>query len=154
MEKLIHETAVIDTPAQIGEGTRIWHFSHVMKEACIGTDCNIGQNVFIGFGVRIGDRVKIQNNVSVYSGVEIGDDVFLGPSCGFTNVQRPSAAIEKKDQFATTRVKKGAGFILSGRVNAATGPSGPATLPVQIHGTGPPKDVRVLTAASITALRK
>ncbi|MGD8317532.1 MAG: acyltransferase [Myxococcales bacterium] len=103
----IHETAVVDEGATVGAGTRIWHFSHVCAGAAIGDGCTLGQNVFIGAGVRIGDRVKIQNNVSVYTGVTIAEDVFLGPSCVFTNVLTPRAHVERKDDFAPTTVARG-----------------------------------------------
>ena len=104
----VHETAVVDEPVSIGEGTKIWHFSHIMSGAEIGERCNIGQNVFIGSRARIGDNVKIQNNVSVYDGVAIEDDVFCGPSCVFTNVIRPRSAFPRKDRgFDKTLVKKG-----------------------------------------------
>jgi UDP-2-acetamido-3-amino-2,3-dideoxy-glucuronate N-acetyltransferase len=104
-----HETAVVDEPADIGPGSRIWHFSHVMPDAIIGSGCTIGQNVFIGAGVKIGDNVKIQNNVSVYEGVEIEDDVFCGPSCVFTNVKRPRSAFPREARnFEKTLIRKGA----------------------------------------------
>lgn len=102
-----HETAVIDPGCTIGEGTRIWHFSHIMRDCVIGKNCNIGQNVFIASGVRLGNNVKIQNNVSLYTGVICEDDVFLGPSCVFTNVINPRSAISRKDQFQTTYLHKG-----------------------------------------------
>jgi len=104
---VIHETAVVDEGARLGEGTRVWHFTHVSSGSTLGAGCVLGQNVFIGPGVVIGDRVKIQNNVSVYSGVTIADDVFLGPSCVFTNVLTPRAHVERKDEFARTPVGKG-----------------------------------------------
>ena len=104
----VHPTAVIDQPCRIGAGTRIWHFSHVMKDCCIGERCNIGQNVLISSGCQVGDNVKIQNNVSVYSGVTIEDDVFLGPSAVFTNVINPRAYIERKSEYRATRVGRGA----------------------------------------------
>lgn len=107
-DQLIHITAVIDTGAQIGEGTRIWHFSHVMPRAIIGRDCNIGQNVFVDNNAVIGNAVKIQNNVSVYQGVELEDDVFVGPSVVFTNVINPRSFIERKAEFKKIWVKKGA----------------------------------------------
>lgn len=107
-ESLIHPTAIIDSGAEIGPGTRIWHFSHVMRGARIGKDCILGQNVFVGNGVRIGNGVKIQNNVSVYEGVEIEDSVFCGPSMVFTNVINPRSGIERKKEFKKTLVKKGA----------------------------------------------
>lgn len=103
-----HETAVVDAGCQIGEGTRIWHFSHIMKGCEIGAYCNIGQNVVVSPGVVLGNNVKIQNNVSVYTGVICEDDVFLGPSCVFTNVINPRSAIVRKDQYKKTIVKKGA----------------------------------------------
>ena len=103
-----HPTAVIDAGAQIGEGTRIWHFSHVMPTAVIGNKCNIGQNVYIDNNTIIGNNVKIQNNVSVYNGVELEDDVFAGPSMVFTNVINPRSFIERKTEFKKTLVKKGA----------------------------------------------
>ena len=103
-----HETAVIDDGCHIGEGTKIWHFSHVMSGADIGEKCNIGQNVVISPGVVLGNNVKVQNNVSLYTGVECEDDVFLGPSCVFTNVTNPRSAVIRRDQYSRTRVKKGA----------------------------------------------
>lgn len=103
-----HETAVIDEGAIIGEGTSIWHFSHLMTGCKIGNRCNIGQNVFIGNDVVLGNNVKVQNNVSLYSGVICEDDVFLGPSCVFTNVINPRSAVSRKNEFKKTLVKKGA----------------------------------------------
>jgi len=103
-----HETAYIDEDCIIGEGTKIWHFSHVMSDCVIGKDCNIGQNVVISPDVVLGNNVKIQNNVSLYTGVVCGDDVFLGPSCVFTNVINPRSAINRRDQYAKTKVGKGA----------------------------------------------
>ena len=103
-----HISAIIDEGAQIGDGTNIWHFCHVMPTAVIGKDCNIGQNVFIDNDVVIGNRVKIQNNVSVYNGVTCEDDVFIGPSVVFTNVLNPRSAIERKHEFKKTIVRKGA----------------------------------------------
>lgn len=107
-DTLIHPTAVIDEGCTIGEGTRIWHFSHVMHGARVGKSCNIGQNVVISPGAIVGDRVKIQNNVSVYTGVTVEDDVFLGPSCVFTNVINPRSFISRKDEFRPTIVRRGA----------------------------------------------
>lgn len=104
----IDPTAVIDQPCKIGEGTSIWHFSHVMPRAVIGTHCVLGQNVFVGPRVRIGNRVKLQNNVSVYTGVTLEDDVFCGPSMVFTNVINPRSAISRKHEFLPTLVKQGA----------------------------------------------
>ena len=106
--QLIHPTAIIDGGAQIGEGTRIWHFCHVMPRAVIGMDCNIGQNVFVDNNAIIGNGVKIQNNVSVYQGVVLEDGVFVGPSAVFTNVINPRSFIERKTEFKTILVKKGA----------------------------------------------
>ena len=103
-----HATAVVEPGAVVGEGTRIWHFSHVMPGARIGRGCNLGQNVYVGRGVRIGDGVKIQNNVSVYEAVELEDHVFCGPSAVFTNVLEPRSEIERKDEFRRTLVRRGA----------------------------------------------
>ena len=110
MEKnyFVHESSYVDDGCEIGEGTKIWHFSHVMKGSKIGPKCNIGQNVVISPGVVLGEGVKIQNNVSVYTGVVCEDGVFLGPSCVFTNVINPRAFIERKDEYRATTVKKGA----------------------------------------------
>ena len=103
----VHETAVVDADVQIGQGSKVWHFSHIMPHCSLGANCILGQNVFLGASVTIGSGVKIQNNVSVYSGVEIEDDVFLGPSMVFTNVNAPRSFIEQKN-YARTVVKKGA----------------------------------------------
>ncbi|MDR2918902.1 MAG: acetyltransferase [Tannerella sp.] len=103
-----HESAVIDDGCTIGDGTKIWHFSHIMGGCTIGQSCSIGQNVVISPGVVIGNRVKIQNNVSVYTGVICEDDVFLGPSCVFTNVITPRSAISRRNQFKETFVERGA----------------------------------------------
>lgn len=102
-----HETAIIDSGVHIGEGTKVWHFSHIMSGANLGSNCNLGQNVFVATGVEIGSNVKIQNNVSVYSGVTLEDNVFLGPSMVFTNVNTPRSFVERKD-YSKTRVGKGA----------------------------------------------
>jgi UDP-2-acetamido-3-amino-2,3-dideoxy-glucuronate N-acetyltransferase len=104
----IHPKSVVDDAVTIGEGTKVWHFSHISAQAIIGKNCVIGQNVFIGKGVKIGNGVKIQNNVSVFEGVEIEDDVFIGPSVVFTNVINPRAFIERKNEFLKTVIKKGA----------------------------------------------
>ena len=104
----VHPTAVIDEPCSIGEGSKIWHFCHVMKGARIGERCILGQNVFIANDVVIGNNVKIQNNVSVYTGVVLEDDVFCGPSCVFTNVVNPRSHVSRKDEFRPTVVRKGA----------------------------------------------
>ena len=104
----IHETAVVDEPVEIGEDTRIWHFTHVMPGARIGRSCILGQNVYVDRDVVIGDRCKIQNNVSVYKGVTLESDVFCGPSMVFTNVVNPRAFIERKHEFQPILVKRGA----------------------------------------------
>lgn len=104
----VHESAYVDEPCQIGAGTKIWHFAHVLANTVIGKDCVLGQNVVAGPGVTIGDNVKIQNNVSIYKGVTLEDGVFCGPSCVFTNVNNPRAEIERKDEFRATLVKRGA----------------------------------------------
>ena len=103
-----HPTAVVDDGAQVGDGTRIWHFCHVMPGAVIGAGCNLGQNVVVMSGTRIGDNVKIQNNVSIYEGVELEDDVFCGPSCVFTNVMNPRSHVSRKDEYRRTLVRRGA----------------------------------------------
>ncbi|MAZ77384.1 MAG: N-acetyltransferase [Legionellaceae bacterium] len=103
-----HETAIIDQGAQIGEGSRIWHWVHVCSTAEIGSYCSLGQNVYVGNKVKIGDRVKIQNNVSVYDCVTLEDEVFCGPSMVFTNVINPRSAIERKHEYKPTLVKRGA----------------------------------------------
>ncbi len=108
MGAYVHPTAVIDDDVELGDGTRVWHFVHVSRGARIGADCVLGQNVYVGPGVRLGNGVKVQNNVSIYEGVEIADHVFLGPSCVFTNVLTPRAGVERKDEFVTTRVDRGA----------------------------------------------
>ena len=103
-----HETAVIDKGASIGAGTKIWHFSHIMPGAELGERCNIGQNVVVSPGVVLGANVKVQNNVSIYEGVTCDDDVFLGPSCVFTNVTNPRSAVNRRGQYARTHVGRGA----------------------------------------------
>jgi UDP-2-acetamido-3-amino-2,3-dideoxy-glucuronate N-acetyltransferase len=108
MSYFAHETAIIDEGCTIGEGTKIWHFSHVMPNCTIGEKCNIGQNVVISPEVILGKNVKIQNNVSIYTGVICEDDVFLGPSMVFTNVINPRSAVNRKNEYAKTIVKKGA----------------------------------------------
>jgi UDP-2-acetamido-3-amino-2,3-dideoxy-glucuronate N-acetyltransferase len=104
----LHPSAVIDEGAQVGEGTRVWHFCHLMPKSKIGSNCILGQNVFIDNDVILGNGVKVQNNVSVYKGVVIEDDVFLGPSMVFTNVINPRSFIERKDEFRKTIIRKGA----------------------------------------------
>jgi len=103
-----HATAIIDEGAEIGEGTAIWQFTHIMPGAKIGTHCNLGQNVVVLPGAVLGNNVKVQNNVSIYTGVICGDDVFLGPGCVFTNVINPRSTIVRKHEYATTIVEKGA----------------------------------------------
>ncbi|MBK9222700.1 MAG: N-acetyltransferase [Saprospiraceae bacterium] len=103
-----HPTAIIDDGCIIGEGTKIWHFSHIMPKCTIGKNCNIGQNVVISPDVILGNNVKVQNNVSIYTGVICEDDVFLGPSMVFTNVINPRSAVNRKNQYARTTVRKGA----------------------------------------------
>jgi UDP-2-acetamido-3-amino-2,3-dideoxy-glucuronate N-acetyltransferase len=103
-----HPTAVIDEGCEIGEGTKIWHFSHIMPNCKLGKNCNIGQNVVISPGVTLGNNVKAQNNISIYTGVTCDDDVFLGPSMVFTNVINPRSAIVRKHEYAATHVGKGA----------------------------------------------
>ena len=104
----IHESSFIDDNVEIGPGTKIWHFSHILKDCIIGNDCSFGQNVVIGRSVIIGNKVKIQNNVSVYEGVTLEDGVFCGPSCVFTNVNNPRSKIVRKNEFQKTLVKEGA----------------------------------------------
>lgn len=108
MNYFAHETAVVDEGCNIGEGTKIWHFSHIMPNCTIGEGCNIGQNVVVSPGVILGKNVKIQNNVSIYTGVICEDDVFLGPSMVFTNVINPRSAVNRKEEYAKTIVRKGA----------------------------------------------
>ncbi len=107
-ENFIHPTAIIDEGAKIASRTKIWHFTHIMPEVLIGTDCSIGQNCFLGKKVVVGNGVKIQNNVSLYEGVVIEDDVFIGPSAVFTNVINPRSFVNRKDEFKTTYIMKGA----------------------------------------------
>lgn len=104
----VHETAVIDPPCEIGTGTKIWHFSHVMSGSIIGESCNIGQNVVVSPQVVLGNNVKVQNNVSIYTGVICEEDVFLGPSMVFTNIKNPRSAIVRRDKYQKTWVKRGA----------------------------------------------
>ena len=107
-EYFIHPTAVVDEPMDIGEGTQIWHFSHIMSGSTIGKNCNIGQNVFIASSVILGNNIKVQNNVSIYDGVILEDDVFCGPSMVFTNVFNPRSFISRKKEFRKTVVGRGA----------------------------------------------
>jgi len=104
----VHESSYVDLPCQIGKGSKIWHFSHIMKDSVIGENCNIGQNVVVSPKVQLGNNVKIQNNVSIYTGVICEDDVFLGPSMVFTNVINPRSGVIRKDEYMNTIVKKGA----------------------------------------------
>ncbi len=108
MNYYAHETALVDEGCTIGEGTKIWHFSHIMPNCTLGKHCNIGQNVVISPQVTLGNNVKVQNNVSIYTGVSCDDDVFLGPSMVFTNVINPRSAINRRDEYAKTHVGKGA----------------------------------------------
>jgi UDP-2-acetamido-3-amino-2,3-dideoxy-glucuronate N-acetyltransferase len=103
-----HETAVVDSGAEIGQGTKIWHFSHIMTNSKLGENCNIGQNVVVSPEVVLGKNVKVQNNVSIYTGVTCEDDVFLGPSCVFTNVTNPRSGVNRRGEYSKTLVKKGA----------------------------------------------
>lgn len=104
----VHETALVDNGVEIGEGSRIWHFCHLLTGTRLGRDCVLGQNVMVGPRVSIGDGCKVQNNVSLYEGVTLEDDVFCGPSCVFTNVLTPRAFVERKDEFRPTLVRRGA----------------------------------------------
>jgi len=103
----IHNSSYVDLPCDIGKDTKIWHFSHIMKNVKIGENCNIGQNVFVASDVKIGNNVKIQNNVSIYKGVELKDGVFCGPSCVFTNVINPRSEVSRKSEYAETIVGRG-----------------------------------------------
>ncbi|MFC4931137.1 acyltransferase [Massilia sp. GCM10023247] len=104
----VHPSAIVDEGATLGAGTRVWHFAHVCAGARVGDACSLGQNVFVGNDVRIGNHVKIQNNVSVYDAVTLEDDVFCGPSMVFTNVHNPRAAVERKNEYRRTLVRRGA----------------------------------------------
>jgi len=104
----VHESSYVDEPCVIGDDTKVWHFSHIMKDSVIGSKCNIGQNVVVSPGCRIGNNVKIQNNVSVYTGVILEDDVFCGPSMVFTNVINPRSHVERKNEYKETLVRQGA----------------------------------------------
>ena len=108
MAAFIHESSYVDEGAVIGEGTRIWHFCHILSGAVVGERCNIGQNVVIMGGARLGNNVKVQNNVSIYDGVELEDDVFCGPSMVFTNVSTPRSHVSRRDQYERTLVRRGA----------------------------------------------
>ena len=104
----VHESSYVDAGAEVGAGTKIWHFCHIMPRARIGRNCNFGQNVLVASDVTLGDNVKVQNNVSIYTGVVIEDDVFLGPSMVFTNVVNPRSHVLRKDEYRVTRVRRGA----------------------------------------------
>ena len=108
MDYFAHESAIIDEGCDIGAGTKIWHFSHIMPGCVLGPNCNVGQNVVISPDVVLGANVKVQNNVSIYTGVTCEDDVFLGPSMVFTNVINPRSAVNRRGQYAKTTVRKGA----------------------------------------------
>ena len=103
----VHESSYVDQGAQIGAGTKVWHFCHIMPGAVIGERCNLGQNVVVMSGARLGDNVKVQNNVSIYEGVELEDDVFCGPSCVFTNVLNPRSHVSRKHEYQKTLVRRG-----------------------------------------------
>ena len=104
----VHDSSYVDDGAVVGSGTKIWHFCHVMPEAVIGENCNLGQNVVVMSRVTVGNNVKIQNNVSLYEGVILEDDVFCGPSCVFTNVSTPRSHVNRRNDYAQTRVRRGA----------------------------------------------
>ena len=104
----VHETAIVDDGAEIGEGTRIWHWCHIMKGAVVGENCNIGENAFIESGVVLGNHVKVKNNVALYTGFKCEDNVFIGPNAVFTNVANPRSFIERKAEFKETNIKEGA----------------------------------------------
>ncbi len=108
MNYFVHESSYVDDNCSIGDGTKIWHFSHIMSGAILGEDCNLGQNVVVGAGVILGKNVRVQNNVSIYEGVSCEDDVFLGPSVVLTNVINPRSAVSRKAEFKHTLIKKGA----------------------------------------------
>ena len=107
-EPFVHPTAVVDEGAELGPRTKVWHFCHVMPGAVLGAGCNLGQNVFVSGTARLGENVKVQNNVSIYDGVTCEDDVFLGPSCVFTNVSTPRSAVNRRGQYEKTHVGRGA----------------------------------------------
>lgn len=106
-EYFAHETAIVDQPVEIGSGTKIWHFCHIMAHAKIGKGCSFGQNVFVASGVELGNNVKVQNNVSIYEGVSCEDNVFLGPSMVFTNVINPRSGVNRRADYATTHLERG-----------------------------------------------
>jgi len=135
---LIDPRATVDSGAQIGRGTKIWHFCHVMSGARIGEDCVLGQNVFVGGGAVVGDRVKIQNNVSVYDAVTLEDEVFCGPSMVFTNVINPRAFIERKTEYQATLVRRGATLGPRHGRGRCGGDARCARLCPDARGSGPP----------------
>ncbi|MEA3229143.1 MAG: acyltransferase [Campylobacterota bacterium] len=106
-EFFVHETSIVDKDVVLGDKTKVWHFSHILKNTDIGDNCSFGQNSVVGPNVKVGNGVKVQNNISIYEGVEIEDDVFLGPSCVFTNVINPRAFIVRKEEFKKTLLKRG-----------------------------------------------
>lgn len=106
-EYFVHPSSIIDEGAQIGSGSKIWHFCHIMSSSILGKNCNLGQNVFVGDKVKLGNNVKVQNNVSIYSGVTCDDDVFLGPSMVFTNVTNPRSGVNRRGEYSLTHLKKG-----------------------------------------------
>ena len=105
---MFHQTAIIDDGAQIGEGTKIWHFAHICAAAVIGENCSFGQNTMVSDGVTVGNNVKVQNNVAIYTGTTIDDDVFLGPSCVLTNVTNPRSQVIRRGLYEETRIRRGA----------------------------------------------
>lgn len=107
MDYFVHPTAVIDSGADIGAGTKVWHFCHLMPGCSLGKDCNLGQNVFVASGVQLGDNCKVQNNVSLYAGVTAGNNVFIGPSAVFTNVNNPRAAVNRRGEYLPTTLNDG-----------------------------------------------
>ena len=137
-----HQTAIIDKNCNIGKNTKIWHFSHIMPNCSIGENCNIGQNVVISQNVKIGRNVKVQNNVSIYTGVICEDDVFLGPSMVFTNIINPRSAINRREQYQETIVKKGASIGANATIvcgnnigqYALIGAGSVVTKPIKPHG--------------------
>lgn len=116
MSYFSHKTAVVDSNCEIGSGTKIWHFSHIMSNSRLGLNCNVGQNVVISPKVVLGNNVKVQNNVSIYTGVICEDDVFLGPSMVFTNVINPRSAINRRGEYSKTTVKKGASIVANATI--------------------------------------
>ena len=120
MDYFAHETAVVDAGCTIGKGTKIWHFSHIMPNCILGENCNIGQNVVVSPEVVLGKNVKVQNNVSIYTGVICEEDVFLGPSMVFTNVMNPRSAVNRKNEYLKTVVRRGASIGANATIDRAT----------------------------------